>query len=263
MRTTMPATFETSFADALLRPDQPVPPGVVAHDSVAPVRRFAVYRNNVVAGLGRTLQRRFPAVERIVGEEFFAAMARMFVMQRPPRSPLLATYGDEFPGFIEAFEPAREIPYLPDVARLEAARTRAYHAADAMPIDINRLSTLAADALGDLSLALHPSVEVVRSLFPIVTIWAMNSGEQPLGAIDDWGGEDALIARPNLEVEIRKLPPGGAAFLLALAGGLPVCEAVAVGLADDPGFDLTAHLVGLIGSGLVRDIVPPKQWERP
>ena len=51
--------------------------------------------------------RRFPAVERLVGEEFFAGMAREFVMAHPPRSPLLLTYGDEFPDFIAAFEPAR------------------------------------------------------------------------------------------------------------------------------------------------------------
>ncbi len=48
-------------------------------------------------------------VEKIVGEEFFAAMARVFVMKRPPRSPLLANYGDDFPAFIAAFEPARTV----------------------------------------------------------------------------------------------------------------------------------------------------------
>ena len=53
-------------------------------------RRFAVHRNNVVAGLVKALEARFPAAEKIVGKEFFAAMARAFVLERPPRSPLLA-----------------------------------------------------------------------------------------------------------------------------------------------------------------------------
>ena len=117
----MLAPFETSFADALLNADQPIPCGITAHNAAVPARRFAVYRNNVVVGLTKALKHRFPAVERIVGEEFFAAMARVFVLERPPRSPLLATYGDEFAPFIRAFEPARELPYLADVARLEAA----------------------------------------------------------------------------------------------------------------------------------------------
>ncbi len=80
------------------------------------------------------LRTKFPATERIVGEEFFRAMARVFVIAHPPRSKILHTYGDDFGDFIAAFEPAAELAYLADVARLEAARTRAYHAADATPL---------------------------------------------------------------------------------------------------------------------------------
>src|SRR6266850_2007205 len=142
MRGAMPAPFETSFAEALLDADRPIPFGINAHNAAVSARRFAVYRNNVVAGLVKALKSRFAVVEKIVGEEFFAAMARVFVMEQPPRSPLLATYGDNFPAFIAGFEPARELPYLVDVARLEAARTRSYHAADATPVDPGQLATL-------------------------------------------------------------------------------------------------------------------------
>ncbi len=93
----------------------------------------------------------------------------------------------------------------------------------------------------------------------------MNSGEQALSPIADWRGEDALVARPNLDVQVRKLPPGGAAFLLTLAAGRPLGEAAEVGVADDPDFDLTNNLAGLIGSDLVRNIVlpVPKSCQQP
>ena len=61
--------------------------------------------------------------------------------------------------------------------------------------------------------------------------------------------------RPYLDVEVRALAPGGAAFLLALAGGQPLGEATGAALADDPEFDLARNLAALIGLGLVRDIV--------
>ena len=261
----MLASFETSFADALLNADRPIPHGITAHNAAVPARRFAVYCNNVVAGLSKALTGRFPAVEKIVGEEFFAAMARVFVMAQPPRSPLLATYGDDFPAFIAAFAPARELPYLADVARLEAARTRAYHAADAAPVGADRFAKLDGDTVGAIRIDMHPSTEIVRSPHPIVTIWAMNSGEQELAPIEKWRSEDALVCRPHLDVEIRALPPGGAAFLLALAAGRPLGEAAEAALADDPDFDLTGNLAGLIGSGLARDIVfpQPKSCEQP
>jgi hypothetical protein len=261
----MLASFETSFADALLNADRPVPRGIAAHNAAVPARRFAVYRNNVVSGLGKALKSRFPVVEKIVGEEFFAAMARLFVTAQPPRSPLLAAYGDSFPAFIAAFEPAREIPYLADVAQLEAARTRAYHAADAVPIDTSRLTALDSHVVESIRIDMLPSVEIVRSSHPIVTIWAMNSGEQELAPIADWRGEDALVARPYLDVQVRRLPPGGAAFLLALAAGQPLGDAAEAALADDPDFDLTGNLAGLISTGLVRNIAlaEPKSGEQP
>jgi len=261
----MPTSFETSFADALLNANQPIPRAIAAHNATVPARRFGIYRNNVVTGLGKAIRNRFPVVEKIVGKEFFAAMARAFVTQQPPRSPVLATYGDNFPTFIAAFQPARDIPYLADIAQLEAARTRAYHAADAMPIDADRLATLDSQLVGSMLVNMHPSAEVVRSPYPVVTIWAMNSGEQELAPIANWSGEDALVARPCLEVEVRRLPPGGAAFLLALTAGRPLGEAAEAAVADDPDFDLTSNLAGLIGSGLAGNIAlrQPKNGRQP
>jgi hypothetical protein len=258
MKGTMLEPFEVSFAGSLLDTGHPIPCGITAYNAAIPTRRFAVYRNNVVAGLVKALKSRFPVVEKIVGEEFFAAMARVFVVERPPRSPVLTTYGDELAAFIAAFEPARELAYLADVARLEAARTRAYHAADATPVNAGRLAALDAHTVDRLRFEMHPSVEIVRSSHPIATIWAMNSGEQELAPIENWRGEDALVVRPYLDVEVRALPPGGATFLLALAVGRPLDEATGAAFADDPNFDLTGNLAGLIGSGVVRDILLPE-----
>jgi hypothetical protein len=197
-----------------------------------------------------------------VGKEFFAAIARVFVIEQPPRSPLLFAYGDEFPGFVADFEPARELPYLADVARLEAARTRAYHAADATPVDASRFAMLDSRDVEDIRIDLHPSVGIVRSPYPIVRIWAMNSGEQELAPIEDWCGEDALIVRRYLDVEVRALPPGGAAFLAALAAGRRLREAIEAALFDDPNFEPTGNIAGLICSGLVRELVLPEPKQR-
>jgi hypothetical protein len=251
----MPAPFEASLARALLDPEQPVPGEVISDNGAMPARRLAVHRNNVVTGLVKALQTRFPVVRKIVGDEFFAAMARVFVAQKPPCTPILAMYGDEFAAFIAAFEPAGELVYLADVARLEAARTRAYHAADVVPIEGSEFAALDPNAVDGIRIALHPSAEIVRSPHPIVAIWAMNSGQQELAPIDDWRAEDALVVRPYLDVEVRALPPGGAAFLIALAAGRSLGESASAAFADEPEFDLTRNLAGLIGSDLVTAII--------
>ena len=247
-------SIQRNFARALLDADRPVPGTVTSHTARAPYKRFAVYRNNVVAGLIEALRTQFPATERIVGNDFFAAMARVYVVAKPPRSPILVGYGDGFPGFIASFAPAADVPYLADVARLEVARTRAYHAADAAPLDPSIWQGLDPDTLLGVRVALHPAVAILRSAHPIVTIWSMNAGEAALASIEDCGAEDALVVRPQLDVEVRRLPVGGAAFLGALATGATLGDAARSAAADHGEFDLAANLAGLIGAGLATDL---------
>ncbi|MGH6796695.1 MAG: HvfC/BufC family peptide modification chaperone, partial [Methylocella sp.] len=141
-------TWQSDFARALRDPDMALPHGVRSHNSDAPDERFAIYRNNVMVGLASALEARFPATRKIAGEDFFKSAAKLFAATEPPRSPLMMFYGDEFPAFLADFEPAREVPYLAGVARLEAARTRACHAADARPLTPAALAGAALDALG-------------------------------------------------------------------------------------------------------------------
>jgi Putative DNA-binding domain len=238
-------TWQSDFARALRDPDLAAPAGVTAHNSDAPRERFAVYRNNVMVGLAGALEARFPATRKIVGEDFFKGAAKLFAVTQPPHSPLMMFYGDEFPAFLADFKPAREVPYLADVARLEAARTRAYHAAGATPLTPAALSGSLPEAPAGMRFLLHPSVEIIASDYPIVTIWAMNSGEIDLAPITDWRGEDALVSRPGFDVEIRRLPPGGKTFLQYLAAGSPLGAAAAAALDDNASFDLAASLAAL------------------
>jgi len=215
------------------------------------VKRFGIYRNNVSSGLSQALAIRFPATEAIVGKEFFAAMAKAYIEREPPRSPVLLHYGASFADFVAAFRPAQGLPYLADIARLENARTQAYHAIDIEPLAPHHLAAIGADRAAGRTFALHPSFAVIRSMHPIVTIWAMNSGELPLAPIADWSAQDALVVRPRLSVLTRRLPPGGALFLQALARGETLISAGEAALRDVPAFDLTANLAGLFESGLV------------
>src|SRR5262249_2569084 len=129
------------------------------------------------------------------------------------------------------------------------ARTRAYHAADAKPLTPKALAASAQAALGGMRFTLHPSLEIVASPHPIVTIWAMNSGELELAPITDWRGEDALVLRPIADVEVRRLPRGAKIFLQALAAGNPLAGAAQAAHEADASFDLAANLAALF-SGL-------------
>jgi hypothetical protein len=246
------AEIEREFAGAVLDAEAAVPEGLTRKADGAPSRRFRVYRNNVYAGLIDVLAGRFPVVAQLVGEAFFRAMARIYAEREPPASAVLIRYGASFPNFIAGFAPAASVPYLADIASLEWVRHSAYHAADAVPLPLRELAgAVDLDDAADAALDLHPSLVIVRSPYPIVSIYELNvrSGDVPRTRLE--GREDALVARPRLEVEIRRLPTGGATFILALKEGRPIGKAAAAALTEAAGFDLEANLAGLIGSGVI------------
>ncbi len=244
---------QREFAQALLNPEAPVPDGVVDPSGKPAPKRFAVYRNNVTVSLIEALATAFPVVEKIVGAEFFAAMGREFVRTHPPASPLLMFYGEEFSEFLKGFEPVKHLTYLPDIAALEQVRRQAYHAADVAVLAPDFLSSVPPEALGTLRVTLHPSAHIVPSAHPIFSIWEWNSAPEPQqGNVLQGDGEDVLVSRPDYEVEMRRLPAGGAGFLTTLKSGAALGDAAAVG-AEVPGFDLTQNITGLLESRIVID----------
>ena len=128
-------------------------------------------------------------------------------------------YGEGFAPFLEGFPPAAGLPYLPDVARLEYARRLAYHAADDTAADTAVLGGLHAAALMEARLSLQAACHVLRSAHPVHAIWRFNATEDKTPVRP--AAEDVLVSRPGESVLVQLLPPGGAAFLLALQAGEP------------------------------------------
>jgi hypothetical protein len=237
----------TAFAAALVDPSLPPPAGILGREGSSDRRRFAVYRNNVAVSLIASLAARFPVTRRLIGEDFFRAMARAYAAQNKPETPVLIHYGRAFPAFIAAFEPARDVPYLADVACLENAWVQAYHAAEAQPFAVAGLAALDVERLAQARAVFHPAAHLLSSDHPIASIWAAHQGAAEPAPVAEWRGEAALITRPDEEVFVRILPQGGYAFASALFRGASIGEAhETIGV---EGFDAGAHLVGLIEAG--------------
>lgn len=211
----------SGFAEALLDPGAQVPAGLTDPAGRAAGRRFDVYRNNVVVSLVEAMAVGFPVIQALVGEEFFAAMAAVYVRAQPPRSPVIAEYGETFPRFLQGFEPVAHLPYLADVARLEWALRAAYHAADAAPIAPEELQV---DGLENAVLRLAPACRVIASPYPIHAIWRANT--DPGAAPATGGAETVFVARPRFDPEAHLVDAATGRFIAALAAGQDLGTAV-------------------------------------
>lgn len=224
------AGYQRELVAALRDPDSPAVASMRGGTLPDRARRFAVHRNNFVASLVDALAASFPVTQALVGEDFFRAMAGERVFRQPPRSPVLIDYVDGFADFIADFSPATAVPYLADVARIEALRVRAYHAADARPLPETAYRELGASpaALADTRLTLHPSCHWMRSRHAAYSIWRAHQGPNParaLGALDVDRPEDVLVTRAAFDVAVVALPRGAFEFLEAVRVGMTLANA--------------------------------------
>jgi hypothetical protein len=250
------ADHQEVFARALLWRDEALPPTIAGPRGGTPTKRFGVYRNNVFASLAGCLAARFPVIARLVGEEFFSAMARVFVERHPPTSPALFEYGGDFPSFLASFPPAKALPYLPDVARLEWHIATSYHAADAQPVDATALGQLGDEAL-EVAHVLHPSCAIVLSDYPIFSIWQTNTRDEVVQHVDASAGSEAvLIVRPHFNVEVVRLDTAIYAFTAALAAGHALELAAEIATELDSSFDVGEALQTLFSSGAIIGLRP-------
>ena len=248
------AGFQSSFVKALF--DQETKSTLTTQPA------FAVYRNTVIGGCVDALQANFPSVARLVGAEWFRAAAATFVRAQPPRDGRLLMYGETFADFIAGFEPARDLPYLADVARLDRLWIEAHVAEDATAVDSAWLASLLPAQLGALRLRPHPAARwCLFDDLPIYSIWASNRLGMETHDEIVWQGEGALLTRSVDVVGWQALDFSGGAFLDACAEGCLLAEAAGAALGVQPDVDVAAVLSRLLSAGAL--ICPSSNQERP
>jgi hypothetical protein len=239
--------FQDAFARALLSTEAPADSAIAA---LAAQPAFAVYRNTVIKGSIDALQANFPAVTRLVGEEWLRSAAALHVVAELPDDPSLLAYGATFPAFLAGFGPAAGLPYLPDVARLDRLWTESHSAADAQALGLAAIAGVEPGVLGAAVLQVHPAAR--WAWFPdapIYTIWSRNRDEAGSGDEFDWRGEGALLTRPDGTVRWIALDAAGIGFLEACAQGRSIAQASDAALQACGGIDLVVLLTTLLQAG--------------
>jgi len=290
--------FQAAFAAALFQP-----PGADAAVSGATVSGatgvslaalfaqpgFAVYRNTVVKGCIDALQANYPAVARLVGDEWFRAAAAIYVRERPPREPMLLAYGDGFADWLDRFEPAAGLPYLSAVARIDRFWTEAHGAADEAPVAAQAVAGTSPEQLPGARLRPHASARWAWfGNVPALSIWTANrtapgdprsadladrgdgadeadgaDGASPPPAPLEWRGEGALVVRSGQRVEAVALGRADVAFLDACAAGGTLADAVESALHADRAADFSDLMRRLLVAGAFGGLRVPDAPDAP
>ena len=221
--------------------------------------RLAIYRNNVLGNYRKALSATYPVVCALVGAAFFGAAVEAFVRAHPSTRGDVNRYGGELARFLAAYPPARSLPYLADVARLEWSVDQAGIAADAPHLDLAALAAVPLDELSRLRFRLHPSARLLVSAYPVLRIWQAHQPGHEDERVDlGEGGDALLVLRAGATVAVQRLSRGVHAFLRALGHNLALADAVDHALAIDAAFDLAGALESHVAAGAIVSFSAPR-----
>lgn len=225
--------FQRDFAQALDRP---------AHGAMA------VYRNTAIHGAVEALRANYPVVEQIIGEEMFEHVAVDYASTCPPREPVLAIYGAEFADWLTHQKWIVDLPYLPDVARVERLHLDCLFARDedALPAEsVARISRLPGR-----SLRLHPAVRFAWLSTPGMTIWLAHQSAVPSQITPEWKSEGALFSRPTpFVIHAPRIGPAAHRMLSGIRLGETMSACIEAADRLYPSEDCAAVFASLVNLG--------------
>lgn len=167
-------------------------------ERLSSAQRLSIYQSSIRSILINTLKKTFPVCDQLVGSEFFNALASRFIINRPSSSFDLDRYGEEFPDFIADFAPAKSVPYLSDVARLEWYWQEALlaPATETMaPLTFTEINE--SDDYEDIIFKLPQCIAFLASPYPINKIWEMHQERGSQSVNLDEGAEQLIIGKTN------------------------------------------------------------------
>ncbi|MGB1239462.1 MAG: putative DNA-binding domain-containing protein [Pseudomonadales bacterium] len=239
------AELQSVFADQLLGKCADVD----ALDASGPFpldQLLQVYRNNFTLSLSDYLQACFPVTEALVGEAFFAQLAKAYVREVPLEQPSIESYGAQFSWFIAQCPQTRELEYLADIAALEWSVDRAKQTLELSGFPFAQLESLNAQQQEQLCFTLHPSVSMISSANPIVSIW-QGVSKNELEGIDMSQSETALIfVDADMQVQLQSVSATQGQFLSAVKQGQLIGQLAEIS-------DMQHHLGHYIGLGVINN----------
>ena len=135
------------------------------------VARLDIYANMYFFRIRDVLRDEYPKTVIQLGDDGFHNLVTDYLAACPPDHPSLREAGARLPAFLVAHAPARDRPWLAELARLERARLELVDATDAATVALAELEQIPPERFGALRLRLVPSHALLENQFAIAPLW--------------------------------------------------------------------------------------------
>jgi len=192
------------------------------------IERLSVYAGGYPARIKEALLEAFPATRKILGERQFSERAVLFSKSRTFEHYNLNRVAEYFPAFIRTEKALPALPFLGDLAELELAAHRSFHADVNPPVTAEQFMELSGSVdPAKLTFKFQEHLFCVCSAWPIIDLW--NARKTPVDKINiriEKNPQSALVYRSGHQVLCLSLETRQSEFLLDLMAGLPLLRAL-------------------------------------
>ena len=233
---------------------------MVRDKGIAAEQRVAVYQNNYREIYRKTLAAGFPVIERLVGEACFEGLASEYTRTHPSRCGDLQRFGENFPAFLDRTYGDSRFRYLPYVSELEWALEEIHLERDEQPLSISEFGRFNEHDYGNLVFTVRRAVRLLRSRYPVLSIWHANQPGSTAHVDLNQGGENAAVIRRGNDLQMHLLDEATFSLASELARGARLEDAwqprdrMLEGDDIEAAPDLASALQTVLGLGLLAEV---------
>jgi len=198
--------LQQQFCEALRYQNSLITTEIQEKEAFTSSELLQIYRNSFVMGVTDALSITYQHTLSLVGDAFFNAVARQFIVQQPPQENNIITYGNGFSEYLHSLEQLENIPYIAEMARfewlLEQTSNLPLHT---KKLDVISLAAIAAEQLPDIIFHVPAQVVLFSSEQNICYLYQMLVDNKVQETDLNQACYIALKKQPDFTVELIKL----------------------------------------------------------
>jgi len=156
--------LQQQFSDTLLYKNDQIAQQIKPKEAFTSNELLQIYRNNFVMGVTEALSATYQHTLALVGETFFNAVARQFILSAPPQENNMMTYGNGFSEYLHNLGQLKELPYVAEMARFEWLLEQTTNKKlQTVSLDFQQLKSIPTDQLENIIFQIATQVSIFSS----------------------------------------------------------------------------------------------------
>ncbi len=206
---------------------------IAANARMSAVAMLDVYNGGYLERLVEVLRGDFGAVQHLLGEHAFRALAARYVARHPSRHPNLNRLGRHLPAFVRSRRALRRRAFLAELATLELAVCVAFGAPEFTPVASGALDRVPQQSWEHARLTPNPSLQLFAFRFPVDVFYQAWKDGKPV-PVPRPEPSFLLVFRKHDRVWRQRLARSAHAMLRDLVAGRTLAAALGKVAAGDP-----------------------------